>query len=101
MLRDVYSSASGMIRQLTGEVFLINRHSHQFTMRVEDRDVTCVATTEGQRTQIDLLNYGDEVFVRGRWRRRPQRDLLEIQAMTGRGGLTITELGGVAPLGCS
>ena len=90
MLRELYDLASGSLQQLKGEVFLINGHSHQFTMTVGDRDVTCVATTEAQQDQVDLLSKGDLVFVRGHLRKRQQRDLLKIQALRVGDGLTIT-----------
>jgi hypothetical protein len=90
LLRDAYALASGSRREITGEVFLINGHSHQFTMAAGDRNVTCVATTQAQRDQIDLLQKGDRVFVRGDLTERQQRDLLHIHVMRVNSGVTVT-----------
>jgi tRNA(Ile2) C34 agmatinyltransferase TiaS len=90
LLKDIYSLSNALLEGRIGEVFLINGHSHQFTMRSQDRDITCVATSDAQRDQIDLLSYGDQVFVRGRLRKRQQRDLIQIQALRVGRGLTVT-----------
>jgi hypothetical protein len=90
LLLETYMEARSVIREFQGEVFLINGGSHQFTMMVNDRPITCVATTEPQRDEIDTLRKGENVFVRGYFTQRAQRDLVSIQVMRKSGGRTVT-----------
>jgi hypothetical protein len=90
LIRETFAEASATIREFEGEVFLVNSGSHQFTMTVDERPITCVATNEAQKDEVDVLKTGDRVFVRGYFKARTQRDLVDIQVLRKSGALTVT-----------
>ena len=86
-IREIYENARSGLRTVEGEVFLVNAHSYQFTLATGVKNITCVATTDEQRSRVTSLQNGDRATVRGYLTPRVQRDLMQIQTMTV-GGLT-------------
>jgi hypothetical protein len=82
IIKDIYKSAMRAPRTVEGEIFLVNSHSHKFTIGTGYGEVTCVATTETQRERIATLRSGMRVSVHGYLERRPLRDLLRIQTFS-------------------